>query len=204
MDLPPPDPGIEISLASRGYSKGLAQTDVPQLLVRGELVFGPVYLAAIAKNVTSPLFDGETFAIVGLRKKVGGFNLAGSAAWRRMIAPVGTVDANALELNATVSRAIGRLTPQISVTWSPDDLGSTRRSTYTEAGAGYRLAKGLTLSAAVSRRERRAGLDYTAYNAGLGYALDKRLTLGLRYYDTNRGGDPIYKQRLVLSALAKL
>ena len=203
IDMPPPDPSLEIVLASRGISKGLAQTKGPQLVVRAELAFGPVYFGALAKNVTSPTSDGEAWAIIGSRKSLGGFDLAGSAAWKRLIAPVGNVDANALEIIASASRGIGRVTPRVSVIWSPDDLGSTGRSTYLEAGAGYRLVKALTLSAAVGRRERRGGLDYTAYNAGLAYTLDKRLTLDLRYFDTSRSGDPAFKDRLVLSARAK-
>ena len=36
FDLPPPDPTLEISVASSGYSKGLAQTDGMQVLIRPE------------------------------------------------------------------------------------------------------------------------------------------------------------------------
>ncbi len=34
FDLPPPEPGIEIVVASRGMSKGVAQTEGPQLVVK--------------------------------------------------------------------------------------------------------------------------------------------------------------------------
>src|SRR3546814_9962568 len=92
IDLPPPDPSLEIVLASRGISKGLAQTTGPQLLVRAELASGPVYIGISAKNVSSPTSDGEAWAILGSRKSIGGFDLAGSAAWKRLIAPVGNID----------------------------------------------------------------------------------------------------------------
>ena len=49
IDLPPPDPGVEIVLATRGYSKGLAQTDGVQGIGRVELVFGSVTLAKIGR-----------------------------------------------------------------------------------------------------------------------------------------------------------
>ena len=87
FDLPPPDPGIEVVIASRGISKGLAQTDGPQMLVRPEVAFGPVYIGGYAKNVTSATLDGEAGPVAGFRTSAGGFDLAGSAArisrWRR-------------------------------------------------------------------------------------------------------------------------
>ena len=45
FDFPPPDPSIEFVLATRGISKGIAQTDDGQLLVRGELDVQAIFLA---------------------------------------------------------------------------------------------------------------------------------------------------------------
>jgi hypothetical protein len=203
IDLPPPDPGIEISLASRGMSKGLSQTDGPQALIRAELAFGNFYFGASAKNVTSPTSDGEGAALIGLRTKIGGFDLAGSAAWKRVLAPEGAVDINALELAGSLARTFGQVTPRVAVTWSPDDLGSTGRSTFAEVGGSYRVTSALVLSAGLGRRNRENGPDYTAYNAGIVFTIEKRFTLDLRYYDTNLNlGDP-YKNRVVLTARAK-
>lgn len=203
IDIPPPDPAIEFSLASRGISKGLAQTDGPQLLVRAELAFGSVYFGASAKNVTSPSSEGEGAALIGLRTKVGAFDLAGSAAWKRVLAPEGAVDINALELAGSLSRKFGRITPRMAVTWSPDDLGSTGHSIFAEAGASYSVTKAFALSAALGHRHRDNAPDYTAYNAGIAYAIGKRLTFELRYFDANRNLDDAYKGRLVAMARAK-
>ena len=49
---PPPDPGIEIVLATKGMSKGLSQTDDAQLVVRGELAFGSFFLGGLALTFT--------------------------------------------------------------------------------------------------------------------------------------------------------
>ena len=204
FDLPPADPGIEFVLATTGISKGLAQTeDEPQLLVRGELAFGAVYAGAYAKNVTSATSEGEAAALLGLRRKLGGFDLAGSAAWKRAIAPAQGFDKDALEMNASASRAFGRLTPKLSVVWSPDDLGSTRKTIFAEAGATYKLSDTVAFGGAVGRRERSGGVDYTAYNAGIAWAPLKPLTVDVRYYDTNRGQAHQFAGRVVGSVRAR-
>lgn len=204
FDLPPPDPGIEINIASQGMSKGLRQTDGPQILVRPEVAFGPIYFGAYAKNVSSATADGEAGPVIGVRTSSGGFDLAASATYKLAIEPGAGSDDRALELNAAVSREFGPLTPRVSLTWSPDDLGSTGRSTFVELGASYRLAGGATMSAAVDRRERDGGPDYTAFNAGASYTLAERFTLDLRWYDTDRSGvGEIYRGRLVGSVRAR-
>ena len=187
FDLPPPDPAAEVLIATRGMSKGLAQTDGPQFLVRGELGFGVLYLGAYAKSVTSPTSDGEAAGLVGFRTKVAGFELSGSAALKRALAPVGKLDSTALEMNGGVSRKIGRVTPRISVTWSPNDLGSTTHTLFAEGGLGFAVDKSTSISAAVGRRERGGGPDYTAFNLGVARTFGK-LTLDARYYDTDKSG----------------
>lgn len=198
LDLPPPDPALEVVVASRGMSKGLAQTDGPQLLVRGELGFGPIYLGGYAKNVSSPTSDGEAVGMIGIRTKTRGFELSASVAFKRSISPVGKVDANALEIVSSVSRKIGRVTPRITATWSPDDLGSTGRTVYAEGGVGYALQSNLSVSAAVGRREREGGPDYTAFNLGAAHNLAGKLTFDARLFGTNRSGlGSPFKSRLV-------
>lgn len=202
-DLPPPVPAIEFVLSSRGISKGLAQTTGPQALVRGELAFGPIYVGAYAKNVTSSSAEGEAAALVGLRTGVGGFDLSASAAWKRAVDAVAGSDKNALEMNGTVSRKMGRFTPKVSVTWSPDDVGGTGRTTFAEAGLAYKVSKSITASTALGRRERTGGADYTAWNAGVAWAPVKNLTLDARYYDTNGGDAQPFRARAVASARLK-
>lgn len=204
FDLPPPGPGIEINISSQGMSKGLRQTDGPQILVRPEIAFGPVFVGIYAKNVSLPTSDGETGATFGLRTRGGGFELSASATWKLAVAPTGGSDDQALELTAAAARRIGPLTPRVSLTWSPDEIGSMGRSTFAEAGLSYRLAAGATVSAAIDRRERDGAPDYTAFNAGGSYTLAEHFTLDLRWYDTDRSGvGAIYRRRLVGSVRAR-
>jgi hypothetical protein len=199
----PPKPSLELVGASTGMSKGIAQTEGPQFLARGELPFGRIYFGAYAKNVDSPVSKGEAAALVGIRAASHGFDLNVSAALKRALSPSAASDKNALEVSGSVSRKMGALTPRLSLVWSPDDLGGTRQTTFLEAGASYAMAKKLALSAAVGRRERSGGADYTAWNAGIAWTPGPHLVLDARYYDTDGGDGHAFRARGVVSARLK-
>ena len=184
--LPPSPPTIEASVASRGISKGIAQTDGPQAVIRAELPVGSIYVATYAKNVTSTTADGEGGLTTGIRTKVAGLNVSASATWRIAISPISGSDSQSLELAGSVARKFGRLTPQLSVIWSPDDLGPTRRSFYYEASVAYSISSKTSISTAVGHRERTGGLDYTAFNVGINHKLSPHITADLRYYGSDR------------------
>src|SRR3954466_9929652 len=143
---PSPDPGIEISAFSQGMSKGLRQTDGVQILVRPEIAIGSVFAGGFYKNITSRTANGEAAALVGIRRRTGGFDIAVSAAYKWNTGARAQADPDCLEFNATASRRFGRVTPRISLTWSPNDLGGTRESLYAEAGASFSLFAGATVS----------------------------------------------------------
>jgi uncharacterized protein (TIGR02001 family) len=198
-DVPPPVAAIEFNLSSQGISKGLAQTRGPQVLARGELNFGAVYLGGYAKNVDSATSDGEVAALVGLRGKLAGFNMSVSAALKNAVHAAHGSDAHAIEVQASIVRSLGPITPHLALAWSPDELGSTRCSLFAEAGAAFRLTKTLSGSAAVGHRTRTGGADYTAWNAGMAWTAARPLTIDLRYYDSEGGDSFAYRPRLVLS-----
>jgi hypothetical protein len=201
FSFPSPDPGIEISVLSQGMSKGLRQTDGVQIVVRPEVAVGPLFVAASYKNVTSPTADGEAAALIGLRQRAGGFDLAISAAYKVNLGARRQADRDCIEFTATASRRFGRLTPRINLIYSPDDLGGTRASLYAEAGASVSLFAGASLSANVARRTRDGAPDYTAFNAGATYTITRNVSADLRYYDTAQSRlGAIYAPRLVASA----
>lgn len=201
--LPPPVPIIEFNLASTGMSKGIAQTKGPQVLVRGEVGFGALFVGAYAKNVDSATSDGEAAAYLGVRGKAAGFDLGLTGALKRALDPAPASDRTAFEMSAIASRKIGRLMPRVSVVWSPDDIGGTRSTVFAETGASYRFSSSLSGSAAVGIRRRGGGPDYDAWNAGLTWSPAKALSIDLRYYDTNGGSAQPYRARAVLSARAR-
>jgi hypothetical protein len=198
------DPGIEISIASQGMSKGLRQSDGPQLVIRPELAIGSLVLGASYKNVTSPTADGEASVSLGLRRHVAGFDLALTAAYKWNTAARLQADRDCFEFTAIASRRFGPLTPRVQLIYSPDDLGSTRASLYAEAGAALHLLGGASFSAALSHRNRDGAPDYTAFNAGFSYTFAGHLTADLRYYDTSESRlGAIYRPRLVAALRAR-
>ena len=201
--IPSPDPGIEISIASQGMSKGLRQSDGVQVVVHPELAIGPLFVAASYKNVTSPTADGEAALLAGLRGRVGGFDLSVSGAYKWNTNARRQADRDCIEFTAAASRRFGRVTPRISLIYSPDDLGGTRASLYAEAGASLSLFHGASFSANVAHRWRDNGPDYAAFNAGLSYTVTRNFTADLRYYSTDESRlGAIYRPRLVASLRA--
>lgn len=200
FDLPPPDPSIEFVLASRGYSKGLAQTDGAQALVRGEVEIGALFVAAQWKNVDSSGANGEAHFQVGAGGDVRGFTFEAAIGYKRLTGLPSSADEDAFEFTGSASLAFGPVTPRIALTFSFDELGATRQSLYAEAGASLRVAPRTRLSAHVGRRERSGGDDYTAFNAGISHQIGEHVTAELRWHDSAQSarGDA-YEPRAVAS-----
>ncbi|MEA3043641.1 MAG: hypothetical protein QOH47_1479 [Sphingomonadales bacterium] len=198
FDLPPPDPSLEIVIASRGYSKGLAQTEGVQILARGEVAFGHAYVGLLWKNVTSPVADGEAQSYLGYRTRAGGFDLNATIGYHHQTGVDGPTDDDRFEVSATVSRPFGRITPRVQIVASPNDFGGTRESIYFESGASVSILPGASLSANIGRRERSRATDYTAFNFGASYTVRNMVTLELRYHDTAQSNfGEIYEPRVV-------
>lgn len=186
FDLPPPDPALEISVASRGYSKGLAQTDGIQVVIRPEVAFGPLRLGAYGKNVTSSQYDGEAGASVGYRKSFGKTEVSASATVKHLYGADPEVDDVALELNFAATHTWGAVKPRVSLTYSPNDLAGTARTAFWEAGSSYQIDKKTSASAGIGLRKRTGGPDYTSFTAALSRTLGGPFTAEVRLYDTNR------------------
>jgi uncharacterized protein (TIGR02001 family) len=198
FDLPPPDPGVEISIASRGMSKGIAQTEGPQLIGRAHLNFGDVQVAGQWKNVTSSVAQGEAAASATWQRKFGRIQTSFGATFKFQTGVSGPTDDKALELNGSVAPKWGKFGLRASVVYSPNDFGSTRQSIYAESGASYDLGTAVRVSANAGRRQRQRSQDYTSFNAGITVTW-KKLTLDARYFDTAHGEyGEIYKKRLVV------
>ena len=186
IDLPPLDPGIEVVVASRGMSKGIAQSEGPQLNVRPFVKLGDFQIGAQWKNVTSTAAGGEGAVFVGLGREVAGFQLSLQAAHKFQTGVREPADDHSWEFTAGVTRKLGRVTLRGSVVYSPDDLGGAKRSLFWEAGPALDLGKKFKLTANIGHRARRNGDDYTSFNAGASTSIVPRMTLDIRWYDTNR------------------
>lgn len=199
--LPPPDPVLEFSIASRGMSKGIAQTrDEPQAIVKASGKSGPLELGAQWKNVTSSSAKGEAAIFANANHALGKLRLNGGIAYKFQTWTSGNPDSDSFEFTAGANASFGKLGLRATAIYSPDDLGSAEQSLYLEGGPSLELAKGLRASANIGRRERDGAADYTSFNAGLSQTIAKAILVELRYYDTAQSGlGWQYKPRVVLS-----
>ena len=199
-DLPPPDPGFEIIVASRGISKGIAQTDGVQVIPKGFVQIGAIQIGGQWKNVSSPVVDGEAAAFVNYTRKLGSYQLTFAAAYKFQTNVKGKTDDDSWEFTAGASRKFGKAALKVGAIYSPDDLGGARRSIYLEAGPSFDIDHTTRLSANIGRRSRVGGVDYTSFNGGITKTLFRKLTVDLRYYDTAQSHfGEVYDGRVVLS-----
>ena len=199
-DVPAVDPGIEMVVASHGMSKGVSQTDGPQLIARSYLQIGDLQLSGQWKNVNSNSASGEVATSLNLTRKFGDLQLSTGITFKALMDTPSGIDSDCVEITAGASRKLGHTALRLNAIYSPDDLGSTKRSLYLEAGPTFDATKAIRFSANLGHRWRENGVDYTSVNAGAAYTVSKRLALDLRYYRTNRAelGD-VYRQRFVLA-----
>lgn len=200
LALPPPDPGFEILLSTRGISQGLVQTDGQQVIPRLFVRVGETQIGAQWKNIDSTSAKGVAALFVKLNHKTGKGQIDAGVAYRVRTGLQASADGKAWEFTAGAKREFGPVAVRANAEYSPEEFG-TGKSLYIELGPALQLDAGTRLSAAVGRRERPRGPDYTAFNFGVSRIFRQKLTIDARYYDTNRGElGRAYRARFVLSA----
>ena len=199
--LPPPDPAFEFSVASRGMSKGIAQTDdEPQAVLKASAKSGPLEIGEQWKNVTSTSAKGEAAVFVNVNHAFGKLRLNGGAAYKFQTWVSGNPDADSFEFTTGANAAFGRVSLRAVAIYSPDDLGAAKQSLYLEGGPAFDLTKTTKASANIGRRERDGAPDYTSFNFGLSKTFEKSIVVDLRYYDTAQSDlGRQFKPRVVLS-----
>ncbi len=201
FDLPPPNPGIEFVVASRGRSKGIAQTEGPQALIRPYVQMGPIQVGAQWKNLTSPVAGGEASTFVTVAPKLGKVQFNAGVAYKLFTGVHGPIDNKSWEFTGSATRKFGKLSLRVNAIYSPDDLGGAERSIFVEGGPTLEIDKNTRISGAIGRRDRVNGDDYTAFNAGVARTLFKGVTLDARYYGNNQSDlGEFFEDRLVVSA----
>lgn len=121
----------------------------------------------------------------GVRPEFAGFDLDLNVTHKYQVDAVSTYDDSAWELTADVKRSIGPASGRVRLQYSPDGMGGTQEWTWVEARLGWDFTNRLEGTAAVGRREQNGSLDYTAWNAGLTYALTDNIDADVRYYATD-------------------
>ena len=200
-DLPPPDPGIEFVVATRGMSKGVAQTEGPQLIVKPFVQLGLVQVGAQWKNVSSAVAGGEAAVFANVAPRLGKFQLNLGVSYKFQTGVKEPTDDRSWEFTSGVTRKFGKVSLRISAVYSPDDLGGAKRSIFVEGGPTVEIDKNTRISGAIGRRDRVSGDDYTAFNVGVTRTIFKGVTLDARFYGTNRSDiSEFFEDRFVATA----
>ena len=146
------------------------------------LLYGGAGLQTIKSSSGSEL---EAEVGFGVRPEIAGFDLDLNATHKSQIDAVSGYDDTAWELTADVRRSIGPASGRVRFQYSPDGMGGTEAWTWVEARLGWDFTDRLEGTAAIGRREQDNSLDYTAWNAGVTYALTDRIDTDVRYYATD-------------------
>ena len=128
-------------------SKGIRQSDEPQVIPKAYVQIGGVQIGGQWKNVTSSTADGEAAAFFSASRKFGSLSVSVGAAYKFQTAAKGGTDTNLGVYERGVPEG-GRLSVKVGATYSPDDLGRAKRSLYVEGGPVFDLTKTMKLSAA--------------------------------------------------------
>ena len=198
--LPPPDPAIELFIASHGMTQGLSQSNGPQAIPRAYLRFGEVQVGGLWRNIDSPVASGIAVLFGRFSARRGPSQLDVSALYRTRTGTRRPTVRHAWEVDATLRQNFGKFGIRLNAEYAPREF-ELGPSLFVELGPSFQLAKGTHLYANVGRRERSGAPEYTAINFGISRAVGQKFLVDARYYATDRSElGPRYASRIVLSA----
>lgn len=200
-----PKLSYNVGLASDYVFRGVSQTDENAQIFGGvDLSAGKLYAGTWASNVDfGDQTDAEIDLYAGFKPTLGAATLDfGVIYYGYVDAPKGA-DYGNVELKAAGSIPAGKGSVGAAVFYSPDSFGAADEAVYYELNGSYPVVDKWSVSAALGRQTYKGSGDYTTWNVGAAYAINDRLTLDLRYHDTDEHGfGKLYDSRAVASLKA--
>jgi uncharacterized protein (TIGR02001 family) len=171
--------------------RGFSQTDEnPSVFGGADATIGGIgYLGVWASNVDfNNGTDAEIDVYGGIKPTMGPVTFdVGFVYYGYVDQPSGSHE-DYWEGKVGASMPVGPATLGAVVYYSPEFFGKTGDAWYYEANASYAVPDTkFSFSGAVGHQEVDTGLDYTTWNAGIGYAFDDHIGFDLRYWDTDKG-----------------
>ncbi len=201
---------FNIGVASDYVFRGVSQTD------EGVQVFGGVdltndifYAGAWVSNVDfGDGTDAEFDLYAGVKPVLGSVTFDFGLLYYGYINEPSGADWAQWEFKAAASVPAGPFTLGAAAYYSPDYTGVfTDESLYLEANASVSPADKWTISAAIGNQEVEilgTSFDYTTYNIGVGYAFTEKVSVDLRFHDSDLGCGSICDERVAVSLKAVL
>jgi uncharacterized protein (TIGR02001 family) len=168
--------------------RGFSQTDEDPSVFGGvDATIGIGYVGIWASNVDfGNGTDAEFDVYAGVKPTVGAVTFdIGVIYYGYLDQPSGSNE-DYWEGKVAASVPAGPATLGVAVYYSPEFFGKTGEAFYYEANAAVAVPDTkFSFSGAIGRQEVDKAIDYTTWNAGVGFALTDHVGLDLRYFDTN-------------------
>lgn len=168
--------------------RGFSQTDEDPSVFGGvDATIGIGYVGAWASNVDfGNGTDAEFDIYAGVKPVVGAVTFdIGVIYYGYLDQPSGSNE-DYWEGKVAASVPAGPATLGVAVYYSPEFFGKTGEAVYYEANAAVAIPDTkFSFSGAIGRQEVDKAIDYTTWNAGVGFALTDHVGFDVRYFDTN-------------------
>jgi len=191
-----------VGVASEYIGKGIGKSN-GEIAPFGsvEVSTGQVYASVFASTAElSQGADAETITTIGWRPTMGDVKFDLAILNRDLPGSRVGVDSNYFEYQADATRAFGRVTTRLRVNYSPDGFAATQEAWWLELQGAVALDGKTKASAAIADRSADGGAEYTAWNAGVKRKLTDKVSLDLRWFDTDgHSFGEAYEGRLVAS-----
>jgi uncharacterized protein (TIGR02001 family) len=200
-----PTLSYNVGVASDYVFRGVSQTNEdPQVFGGLDLSAGNFYAGTWASNVDfGDKTDAEIDLYAGYKPALGPASLDFGVIYYGYVGAPKGADYGNVEFKAAGSVPAGKGSLGAAVFYSPDSFGVADEAVYYELNGSYPVADKLSVSAAFGRQTYEGSGDYTTWNVGAGYAFSDKLTLDLRYHDTDEHNfGKIYGSRAVVSLKA--
>ncbi len=197
-----------VGIASDYVFRGVSQTqEDPQVFGGVDLGYGVGYAGVWASNVDfgtdDPTVEVDFYA--GIKPTVGDVSMDFGVLYYGYSKDKGLNPGkySYTELKAAVSKPIAKATIGGAVYFSPEWPGDLGSATYVEVNGSYPLTDKFSLSGALGKQAIEDSANYTTWNLGVAYALNDKLSLDLRYWDTDvHEWGNIYDSRVAVSLKA--
>ena len=186
--------------------RGISQSDEnPSLFGGADVVLGGIGYAGVWASTVdfNNGTDLEYDLYAGVKPVLGPVTLdLGLIYYGYVDSPAGS-DQDYLEFKAAASVPVGPGTLGAAVYYSDEFFGDTGHATYYEVNGSVAIPDTkFSLSGAVGHQEVVGPLDYNTWNLGVGYAINDKVGIDLRYFDTDEDFGDIYDSRVVLGLKA--
>ncbi len=203
-----PSVAVTAAVSTDFVSRGISMSDGdPAVSLGVDVSQGLFYVGAWAGNASfagDPDTKAEIDLYVGARPTFAGFDWDLSLAHYVFAGQPSGAEYDFSEVRAKATRQVGSVALGALVYWSPDFFGAEeKQGTYMELNGAIQPVERWTVSGAIARQQVSSDADYNTWNLGATWGMTPKLSLDVRYYDTDAHRlDDIYASRVVASLAA--